>query len=631
MVPIEDLKRELCDKVPLGIDVAIQALKLVIPMDVPKYQDVILLESRYRELNQQLVRGVLSNEDAQIAFNQIREAILQFITDLQQTDFVKQAAVQAAAAKAKKGKVLYRIPDRMQVQKEVKCIIRIAFNEVILLTDIERGVDDLIKDVRIADVMGVELLDPNEQKAFAIRTFSEEVQMVSEEDFTEWLFYVKPLLEGIYPLLVKVAVVEIIDGLERRREVVLEEMVQVIAVEVREEKTGFADAGVTLETAAGQGGSTAGPAVGGETIRKASKIGVALLAVGIVMAILAYFIFVRIENPTDTGGDGRGGGRGRKAWERLRHTPDSMQLKDFLEDFPNTVYADSAQNLLESLRFTFDARQQGDSIVLQTTHGAFPLQVTLLKDSQLIVEQLFYDTAGLVINAVAAGLASASYELQATDANGANRTVVVQYEHRTPTPIVPVEETTAPTDTVTVEVPGSPKPAPGKPKPKPKPQPNKPKPQPIQPTTANQPNQPEVTPTAPVTGPVYTFQNVARQPIYQSCNTRRLQQAQGERLKKALARARECTEQEIRNYIENELTQTPEVRNNRDTKNVQVVFLIGKDGRVQVQTIQQDLGTEFKTKVQEVVESLPTFVPGQDALGNKVSVQFTIPIRFMVR
>ena len=297
MVSIEDLKHELREKVPLGIDIVLQSLKLVILPDVPKYNDVLLLEGRYRELNQKLIRGLLSNEEAQIDFNKLREAILNFINALETDDFTLETAQQHAPTKAKKGKILYRIPDHMQVQKEVKCLIRIAFNEIILMTELEKISDDLIKDIRIADVMSAEIIDPNENPAFSIRTFSEKVQFVNEEDFTEWLFYVKPLLEGTYPLLLKVAVVEIVDGLERRREVVLEEIVEVVAGKVPEEKKDFTEAAYELQTAGTtQPGNPKAPLIGGETKRKAGQVGAALLAVGVAMAIAAYWFFTQQEN-----------------------------------------------------------------------------------------------------------------------------------------------------------------------------------------------------------------------------------------------------------------------------------------------------------------------------------------------
>lgn len=621
MVPIEDLKHELREKVPLGIDIVLQSLKLVIPPDVPKYSDVILLEGRYRELNQNLIRGVLDNEEAQIEFNKLREAILNFINALETDDFALETAQQHAPAKAKKGKILYRIPDHMQVQKEVKCLIRIAFNEIILMTELEKSSDDLIKDIRIADVMSAEIIDPNENPAFTIRTFSEKVQFVNEEDFTEWLFYVKPLLEGTYPLLLKVAVVEIVDGLERKREVVLEEMVEVVAVKVPEEKKDFVEAAYELQTAGTiQPSNPKAPLIGGETKRKAGQVGAALLAVGVAMAILAYWFFTRQENKPDLDE----GGRGRKAWNDIRNKPDSVALKDLLETYPNTEYTDSAQQLLESLRFSLEVMQQEDAIILKTSGGNSPMQLVLLQDSVVIVEQVFYNPDSIFVDGRAAGLADGTYKVKVTEALGAERIVSIEYKNQvdTTTLVENVPVINPPTPPV------KPQKKPIKPKPKPNNKPNKLADKPV--VNNNPLPDGSVTPNPP-SEPVYAFQNVSRSPIYKSCNTNRLQKAQGGKLIKALAQARECTEREIRSFLQNQLSRTPEVLSNNTTKNLEVIFMIDKNGKALVESIKQDFGTDFKDKVKRVVESLPTFVPGQDALGNKVSVRYSIPIRFTAR
>lgn len=63
MRPIQELKKELCEKVPLGIDVALEALRASIPADVAKYRDVLEMEGSYRDLNQRYLRGLLSDED----------------------------------------------------------------------------------------------------------------------------------------------------------------------------------------------------------------------------------------------------------------------------------------------------------------------------------------------------------------------------------------------------------------------------------------------------------------------------------------------------------------------------------------------------------------------------------------
>jgi len=82
---------------------------------------------------------------------------------------------------------------------------------------------------RVSDIMQVELLDPGKDAAFDIRTISSAEQFVEEEGYTEWLFQVTPLRAGTFPLLIKVSVIELLLGKERKKEIVLEEAVQVSA------------------------------------------------------------------------------------------------------------------------------------------------------------------------------------------------------------------------------------------------------------------------------------------------------------------------------------------------------------------------------------------------------------------
>ena len=127
------------------------------------------------------------------------------------------------------GHILYQIPAIMQLLEEASCRIRISLEEQILKEglDSEEGVS--IQSIRVAEVMQVHLIDPGEEPSFQIRTFSEAEQWIDEGAFTEWMFYVKPMREGTHNLLLKVAVIELVRGKERKREIVLEETIKVEA------------------------------------------------------------------------------------------------------------------------------------------------------------------------------------------------------------------------------------------------------------------------------------------------------------------------------------------------------------------------------------------------------------------
>ena len=136
------------------------------------------------------------------------------------------------SGEARTGPVLYEIPGTMRLQEESKCLVRIAYEEAVIVEDIMLTENTVIKDIRISDVMQVELMDTNPNAPFSIRTISRKEQFIDSDKFTEWIFFVKPLKEGKYPLTIKVAVIEMIHGREAYREVVLEEEIEIVTEQV---------------------------------------------------------------------------------------------------------------------------------------------------------------------------------------------------------------------------------------------------------------------------------------------------------------------------------------------------------------------------------------------------------------
>ena len=89
--------------------------------------------------------------------------------------------------------------------------------------------------------MSAQIIDPNSDKDFSILTFSEEIQFVDEEYFTEWLFFVTPLLKGTFSLILKVSVIEIKMGKERKRDIVMEVKVVITEDVLDEEEDVFCE------------------------------------------------------------------------------------------------------------------------------------------------------------------------------------------------------------------------------------------------------------------------------------------------------------------------------------------------------------------------------------------------------
>jgi hypothetical protein len=194
--------------------------------DTSLITDATMLESRYNTaFNDFTNKGILPRADYDRTVAQINYALLEIVEKLE-----KSAPLSTSTAKSKNsGRILHTIPGIMPVGKERRCIVRIAYDDETLLRDLKVDENTTIENVRIAEVMGVELVDFNETPAFSIRTITEEEQFISADDYTQWLFMVKALREGKFPLTLKVAVIEEVNGKERKRDIVLEKEIFIIS------------------------------------------------------------------------------------------------------------------------------------------------------------------------------------------------------------------------------------------------------------------------------------------------------------------------------------------------------------------------------------------------------------------
>lgn len=211
---------------------AIKSLKKYLKEDASIQNELLMIEVRLRQADFSQIRGTLADEEVQKQYLRIQADLLLLIDLL--SEFDVELEKEPPQDGPKQGHVLYQIPGYMGVEKEEICKVRIALEELILREGIKEEQPIVVQQIRIADVMQVNLLDPQEDPAFSIRTFSELVQFIDEDTFTEWTFYVKPLKEGQHTLLLKVAVIELISGRERKREIVLEEKITVRAKAVRQ-------------------------------------------------------------------------------------------------------------------------------------------------------------------------------------------------------------------------------------------------------------------------------------------------------------------------------------------------------------------------------------------------------------
>ena len=129
----------------------------------------------------------------------------------------------------------------MEVNRSSHCIIRIAFSELLiqkLKKDVEQNIK--IEQIRVSNVMSVQLLEIPPTNKFEIYCLNSKEQIIEKDSYTEWKFIAIPLLVGIYNLFLRISISEIIDkhGEKQKDIVVLNKEIEVIA-EKCEQKVEF--------------------------------------------------------------------------------------------------------------------------------------------------------------------------------------------------------------------------------------------------------------------------------------------------------------------------------------------------------------------------------------------------------
>ncbi len=248
MISAEQLvqwKKEWRELLTDSIAKALVAMEEHLPPGSSKHNILIALRARLNEANQGRMMGTVSNEDMQLEYNRIRLDLLTLIDGLAEDDFRPPPLGQADGG-PQRGVLLHKIPAKMQVGKEEECIIRLAYERAVIARDLELDENVELKEISISKVMHAELIDPSEEPAFAIRTFSDAEQFLQKGEYTQWKYFVKPLREGTFSLLLKVSVVEVVEGKERRRNLSWEEQVQIVTEAAAVEPAAFKASGISF-------------------------------------------------------------------------------------------------------------------------------------------------------------------------------------------------------------------------------------------------------------------------------------------------------------------------------------------------------------------------------------------------
>ena len=396
---LADLIRRIRDLIAEGdLESALRTLRDALPETVAKYELAFSLLMRYNMAVRERIRGALNFDESELAMGRISSALMELLGGLEPRDFA------AADNASRNGHILYKIPPEMLLQHKHRCVVRLAFEEAVLVKNIEIS-GTVIKPIRISEVMEVEMLDPNESPTFQIRPINSAEQFVEKGDFSEWIFMVRPLIAGEWPLMLRVKVIEVVNGRERQKEIVLEEIIAVNAdratvaaqppAEFKASPEVFYCAGLGYGIEIAAPSPPPSPATGtypvpepiiGAPVSPRSgsrnpalrRAAVALLFMSIVGAGImaldigefrAWYRADRLDTPESYEGYLKKCPTGRHApqaqerldriyWEKIQ-ADDTLSLKSYLEERPQSLYADLARKRLENQRK--DARRLAQS------------------------------------------------------------------------------------------------------------------------------------------------------------------------------------------------------------------------------------------------------------------------------
>lgn len=108
--------------------------------------------------------------------------------------------VEETSSPLRAGQMDYMIPDKMELNKSVTCIIRVGDKDV---KDIQIGDSSVnISTIEVSDEMSVKIIDFDNN--FKISPISNERQGLEPGEYTEWKIRVTPLIIGVYPLLLRI-------------------------------------------------------------------------------------------------------------------------------------------------------------------------------------------------------------------------------------------------------------------------------------------------------------------------------------------------------------------------------------------------------------------------------------------
>ncbi|MDG1277807.1 MAG: toll/interleukin-1 receptor domain-containing protein [Algoriphagus sp.] len=173
--------------------------------------------------------GTLSNMNT-LSIEIMRSKSYQPLIEALKSSVSDTTETPAPTSSRKEGKVLYHIPGTMQVLSWTRCTVRLAWEEILLKEGLKIPEEEqVIESIRLGEIMQVSLNEGQSGSNFEIKALNNEEQFILSDDFTEWLFDVKPLVAGDFILILRVTLIQIILGKERKKDIVLERNVKTAA------------------------------------------------------------------------------------------------------------------------------------------------------------------------------------------------------------------------------------------------------------------------------------------------------------------------------------------------------------------------------------------------------------------
>lgn len=572
MKSLSSIIKELKNLLAKGIDLTLAELRKTLNSGAKIYEEFLLLEGRYKETNKQLILGTLDQTNATIEFNRIRQGLLLLINSIKKADLQEFSEdAEQLIPDVHNGEVFYRIPKTMQVNVETECLVRLDFDRERILKDIQLVPGDVLKDLRISDVMGVELLDPNGQANFKITTLHDTVQFIDPQTTTEWRFFVTPLNLGKNPLVLKISIVEIKDGVERRRNEVLRENIEIIteAVKVQHEEfkaSALAWEMITADTVrvVHHDGSESAARGTGQN-KRFKKIGVLIpVALLVFFGLAAGYYFLKQEPRTlDTIAD-------EPHLQPILSRRIPRELRDYIKAYPDTKEAKLAALVLDTL----DEQQWLKANQSKSVEG---------------------------------------YEDYLVDFSGGKYAELAMLKVDALKYVITLDTIAADTKVKIIETPKPSKPAdrPTRTNPSSRPEGSKP---------ANSSTDIQATPASPrAASRDEDYEKVARQPAFKECN------------QKNPDKQYHCTEARIEQFLKRNLNYPQEAKNAKLEGTVVITFVVEKDGSVSTVEARNDIGGGCAAEAIRLIRSFPKFTPGQNEAGEAIRVKFKQPITFKIR